>query len=339
MIGRRDSHRLPTGALLFRGTAPVDSPWKSLRGPVQRRRPTGAGEPGSAPPARIFSRANQAAASLRISRSSRNCRFSRRRRLPPVLRRVSPLRPADLPTTVSGCPQERVNSTSSPPRLIRAMFRCGAHGYAWEGQRCGRAASGAARRWPGCAGRRSHGAGRRRPVAIRAISLSSHAPQPNIALLTGEPVSQSGSRLRRRACPTEHCPFQSWRPALILPATRSFSPPRLRRFASSQSRRAPSRGLKRAMLHSSRTGARNDLHGVCGSSVPRNSSAPLGRRWETRRPVTGCAVRCCGRAAGYSSRTTRKPRESVGELPMLRALTRRSPGGVSNAPPRTTRDE
>ena len=44
-------------------------------------------------------------------------------------------------------------------------------------------------------------------------------------------------------------------------------------------------------------------------------------------------------ARRQSSRTTRNPRESVGALPMLRALARRSPGGVSNAPPRTTRDE
>ncbi len=47
VIGPRDSHRLSTGALLFRGTAPVDSPWKSLRAPVRRPNSTGARGPGS----------------------------------------------------------------------------------------------------------------------------------------------------------------------------------------------------------------------------------------------------------------------------------------------------
>ena len=40
--GRRDFHRLPTGAWATQGSAPVDSPWKSLRAPARRRISAGA---------------------------------------------------------------------------------------------------------------------------------------------------------------------------------------------------------------------------------------------------------------------------------------------------------
>lgn len=36
MTGRRDIHRLPTGARASEGPAPVDSPWISLRAPMRR---------------------------------------------------------------------------------------------------------------------------------------------------------------------------------------------------------------------------------------------------------------------------------------------------------------
>ena len=47
VTGRRDFHRLPTGAWATHGPAPVDRPWKSLRAPARQRSSAGAGELGA----------------------------------------------------------------------------------------------------------------------------------------------------------------------------------------------------------------------------------------------------------------------------------------------------
>ena len=56
MTERLDFHRLPPGTWAIQGPAPVDSPWKSLRAPLQRRSSTDASEAGAAICAELLKR-------------------------------------------------------------------------------------------------------------------------------------------------------------------------------------------------------------------------------------------------------------------------------------------